>query len=77
VVCSQRPHSTGPNAPNRRLAVFPDCGYLPHVEQPDRFAAVLGDWLTEHREQSPPSTPIASLDRADRSILASQQRRRA
>ena len=45
--------------PDGRLSMFPDCGHLPHVEQPARFAAVLGDWLTEHREQqtqSPPST---------------------
>jgi pimeloyl-ACP methyl ester carboxylesterase len=31
-----------------RLSVFGDCGHLPHVEQPDRFAAVLGGWLDEH-----------------------------
>jgi hypothetical protein len=60
--------------------VFPDCGHLPHVEQPDRFAAVLGDWLTEHREQqpqSPPSTPIASPDLAEGSIMADPRRRTA
>jgi pimeloyl-ACP methyl ester carboxylesterase len=34
--------------PHGRLALLPDCGHLPHVEHPDRFAAVLGDWLTEH-----------------------------
>jgi pimeloyl-ACP methyl ester carboxylesterase len=31
--------------PNGRLAVFPGCGHLPHVERPDRFVAVLADWL--------------------------------
>jgi pimeloyl-ACP methyl ester carboxylesterase len=35
--------------PAGRLSVFPDCGHLPHVECPDRFAAVLGEFLTEHR----------------------------
>ncbi len=30
---------------NGHLSVFPDCGHLPHVEHPDRFAAVLTDWL--------------------------------
>jgi len=42
--------------PNGRLSVFPDCGHLPHVERPDRFSAVLSDWLTEHHDQpqSPP-----------------------
>jgi 2-hydroxy-6-oxonona-2,4-dienedioate hydrolase len=38
--------------PNGRLSLFPDCGHLPHVEQPDRFAAVLADWLIEHRDGS-------------------------
>jgi pimeloyl-ACP methyl ester carboxylesterase len=41
--------------PNGRLAVLPDCGHLPHVEHPDRFAAVLGDWLAEHRDPRPSS----------------------
>jgi hypothetical protein len=59
--------------------VFPDCGHLPHVEQPDRFAAVLSDWLTEHRDQlqSPPPTPAASRDLGERLIMASPQRRTA
>jgi pimeloyl-ACP methyl ester carboxylesterase len=35
--------------PHGELSVFPDCGHLPHVEQPDRFAAVLGDWLAVPR----------------------------
>jgi pimeloyl-ACP methyl ester carboxylesterase len=66
--------------PNGRLSVFPDCGHLPHVEQPDRFAAVLGDWLTQHHEQQPqssPLTPIASRDDRDRSVTASPWRRTA
>jgi hypothetical protein len=37
--------------------VFPDCGHLPHVEHPDRFAAVLGTWLTGTLEGS--TTTIA------------------
>ena len=36
--------------PNGRLAVLPDCGHLPHVEHPARFAAILGGWLAEHRD---------------------------
>jgi 4,5:9,10-diseco-3-hydroxy-5,9,17-trioxoandrosta-1(10),2-diene-4-oate hydrolase len=36
--------------PNGRLAVLPDCGHLPHVEDPVRFAAVLDGWLAEHRD---------------------------
>jgi pimeloyl-ACP methyl ester carboxylesterase len=66
--------------PDGRLSVFPDCGHLPHVEQSDRFVAVLGDWFTEHRKQqpqSPPSTPIASRDLGEGSTLASPQRRAA
>jgi pimeloyl-ACP methyl ester carboxylesterase len=33
--------------PRGRLSLFPDCGHLPHVEHPDRFATVLSDWLDE------------------------------
>jgi 4,5:9,10-diseco-3-hydroxy-5,9,17-trioxoandrosta-1(10),2-diene-4-oate hydrolase len=36
--------------PRGRLSLFPDCGHLPHVEHPDRFAAVLSDWLTEDHQ---------------------------
>jgi pimeloyl-ACP methyl ester carboxylesterase len=48
--------------PNGRLSVLPDCGHLPHIEQPDRFAAVLSDWLIEHGDQpdSPQPTPTGS-----------------
>jgi pimeloyl-ACP methyl ester carboxylesterase len=34
--------------PHGRLALFADCGHLPHVECPTRFATVLSEWLTEH-----------------------------
>jgi pimeloyl-ACP methyl ester carboxylesterase len=34
--------------PRGRLAVLPDCGHLPHVENPVRFAAVLAAWYAEH-----------------------------
>jgi len=36
--------------PRGRLSLFPDCGHLPHVEHPDRFAAVLSDWLSEDHQ---------------------------
>ena len=36
--------------PRGRLSLFPDCGHLPHVEHPDRFAAVLSDWLNEEHD---------------------------
>ena len=42
--------------PHGQLSVFPDCGHLPHVEQPGRFTAVLGDWLAQPRHH-PHSTP--------------------
>ncbi|MEO7194023.1 MAG: alpha/beta fold hydrolase [Pseudonocardiaceae bacterium] len=35
--------------PAGRLVLFPDCGHLPHVECPDRFATVLSEFLTEHQ----------------------------
>ena len=62
--------------PHGRLAVIPDCGHLPHIEQPDRFAAVLGDWLTQHREQQP-QTPTATHSLGEGSIPAIPQRRTA
>jgi pimeloyl-ACP methyl ester carboxylesterase len=34
--------------PHGRLALLADCGHLPHVECPDRFATVLSEWLAEH-----------------------------
>lgn len=30
------------------LSILPDCGHLPQVENPDRFAAALGTFLEEH-----------------------------
>jgi pimeloyl-ACP methyl ester carboxylesterase len=48
------------NLPRGQLSVFPDCGHLPHVEHPDRFAAVLGAWLTSALDH-PRSTPTAPL----------------
>ena len=38
--------------PDGRLALFADCGHLPHVECPDRFATVLSEWLAEHPDSS-------------------------
>ena len=45
--------------PHGRLALLPDSGHLPHVEHPDHFAALLGDWLTEHNDQ-PSTTALAA-----------------
>jgi len=38
--------------PDGRLELFADCGHLPHVECPDRFATVLSEWLAEHHDSS-------------------------
>jgi pimeloyl-ACP methyl ester carboxylesterase len=38
--------------PHGRLALLADCGHLPHVECPDRFADVLSEWLAEHHDSS-------------------------
>jgi pimeloyl-ACP methyl ester carboxylesterase len=51
--------------PHGRLALLPDCGHLPHVEHPDRFTAVLGDWLTEHdavSSDAAAASAVADLD---------------
>ena len=56
------------NLPHGQLSVFPDCGHLPHVEHPNRFATVLGTWLTAPRDHprstpsSPPPSPAPSKD---------------
>ncbi len=49
--------------PRGRLTVLPDCGHLPHVEQPGQFAAVLGAWLHEHRDM-PQDWPSSALQTA-------------
>jgi pimeloyl-ACP methyl ester carboxylesterase len=43
--------------PRGSLSVFPDCGHLPHVEHPDRFAAVLGAWLAVPRGSTMATAP--------------------
>ena len=65
--------------PSGRLSVFPDCGHLPHVEQPDRFTAVLSDWLTERHDQphSPTPVPLSDLDPGAGSTVASLERQPA
>ena len=46
------PYSQGQKAASRlqqgSLELVPDCGHLPHVERPDRFAAILGEFLDEY-----------------------------
>jgi len=35
--------------PDARLAIIPDCGHLPHIEQRPAFVAALGDFLDQKR----------------------------
>jgi pimeloyl-ACP methyl ester carboxylesterase len=35
------------------LELVSDCGHLPHVERPDRFAAILGEFLDEYGGTNP------------------------
>jgi pimeloyl-ACP methyl ester carboxylesterase len=35
--------------PNGSLQLIPNCGHLPHVEKPDRFASILGEFLGDLR----------------------------
>jgi 2-hydroxy-6-oxonona-2,4-dienedioate hydrolase len=65
--------------PHGRLAVFGDCGHLPHIEHPDRFAAVLGDWLAEHHDLAGNRPPASSPpgDRGDRPSTVTPERRTA
>jgi hypothetical protein len=59
--------------------VFPDCGHLPHVEHPDRFAAVLGTWLTAPRDHpgSTPSAPLAFASTFEGPAMTTSQARTA
>jgi pimeloyl-ACP methyl ester carboxylesterase len=29
------------------LSIIPDCGHIPHLEQPDRFVTELDEFLTK------------------------------
>jgi 4,5:9,10-diseco-3-hydroxy-5,9,17-trioxoandrosta-1(10),2-diene-4-oate hydrolase len=31
--------------PNGSLKLIPNCGHLPHVEKPERFVSILGEFL--------------------------------
>jgi 4,5:9,10-diseco-3-hydroxy-5,9,17-trioxoandrosta-1(10),2-diene-4-oate hydrolase len=44
--------------PHGRLAVLPDCGHLPHIENPAWFAGVLDAWLAEHRDLPRDPQPV-------------------
>jgi len=52
----QQAHAAAESLPHGQLSVFPDCGHLPHVEHPGRFATVLSTWLTDTLEG--PATAI-------------------
>ena len=45
------PHTWAPfveRIPNVRSHVFPGASHMPHVETPEEFLAVVGDFLHEH-----------------------------
>jgi pimeloyl-ACP methyl ester carboxylesterase len=52
VLPASQAHAAVNRLPHGRLALFADCGHLPHVECPERFASVLSDWLAEHHDSS-------------------------
>jgi 4,5:9,10-diseco-3-hydroxy-5,9,17-trioxoandrosta-1(10),2-diene-4-oate hydrolase len=72
-------HTAVKHLPHGRLSVFPDCGHLPHVEHPDRFAAVLGTWLTAPRDHpgSTPSAPLAFASTFEGPAMTTSQARTA
>ena len=39
--------------PKGSLEVIPDCGHLPHIEWPDRFAEALGGFLRDREDAGP------------------------
>jgi pimeloyl-ACP methyl ester carboxylesterase len=52
VLPASQAHAAVDRLPHGRLALLADCGHLPHVECPDRFATVLSEWLAEHHDSS-------------------------
>ena len=40
-----------------RLKILPDCGHVPHIENPPRFAEILGDFLMSRMLPAPLATP--------------------
>ena len=62
------PGRGGPACPTGGSSLFADCGHLPHVEHPDRFATVLSDWLTEHHDRPRAhAAPVGPRTLAERS----------
>jgi pimeloyl-ACP methyl ester carboxylesterase len=47
VLSPSQAHEAITRLPNGSLELMPNCGHLPQVEHPDRFAAVLGRFLGE------------------------------
>lgn len=42
--------------PHGELVIIPDCGHIPHVECPDRFADILGRFLADQAVDRPTAT---------------------
>jgi pimeloyl-ACP methyl ester carboxylesterase len=65
--------------PHGQLSIFPDCGHLPHVEYPDRFATELGTWLAVPRDRprSSPFSPLAFAGTLEGSAMTTSQARGA
>ena len=47
VLPASQAYEAAARLPNSSFELIPDCGHLPQVEHPDRFAAVLGRFLGE------------------------------
>jgi 4,5:9,10-diseco-3-hydroxy-5,9,17-trioxoandrosta-1(10),2-diene-4-oate hydrolase len=65
VLPAYQAHAAVDRLPAGQLSVFPDCGHLPHVECPDRFAAVLSEFLIEHQHpghRARRAPPLAHVD---------------
>jgi L-proline amide hydrolase len=51
--------------PDSRAHVFPDASHTPHVEQPEQWLSVVGEFLRTH-EAPPTSTPTTDTPHRDR-----------
>lgn len=56
------PESLRDLVPGAEIVRFEDCGHFPELEQPQRFAALVGERMEPHR--GPPSPATAPLTRA-------------
>jgi pimeloyl-ACP methyl ester carboxylesterase len=67
LLAAHQAHTAVDLLPHGRLSVFPDCGHMPYIERPDRFATVLpplADRTARPPAKATRDTPTAGSSRA-------------